>query len=71
MPSFTESLERALHRALTLANERDQESATLEHLLLALTEDEDAVSVLNACNVNLEKLRPDLFQKTAGILYMW
>ena len=60
MPSFTESLERALHRALTLANDRSQEYATLEHLLLALVDDDDAISVLKACNVDLEKLREDL-----------
>ncbi len=32
-------LEQTLHRALTLAGERRHEYATLEHLLLALTED--------------------------------
>ena len=36
MPAFTQTLERALHQALTLANEREHEYATLEHLLLAL-----------------------------------
>ena len=36
MPSFSRSLEQALHRALALANERHHEYATLEHLLLAL-----------------------------------
>ncbi len=61
MPSFTDSLERALHRALTYANERSQEYATLEHLLLALVDDDDALSVLRACNVSTDKLRDDLF----------
>ncbi|MEE9314337.1 MAG: ATP-dependent Clp protease ATP-binding subunit ClpA [Rhizobiaceae bacterium] len=60
MPSFTDSLERALHQALTLANERSQEYATLEHLMLALIEDEDALAVLRACNVSVEKLSDDL-----------
>ncbi len=60
MPSFTDSLERALHRALTFANERAQEYATLEHLLLALIEDDDALAVLRACNVSTDKLRADL-----------
>ena len=60
MPSFTDSLERAFHKALTLASERSQEYATLEHLLLALVEDEDALSVLRACNVNTRKLSDDL-----------
>ncbi len=61
LPSFTESLERAFHKALMLASERSQEYATLEHLLLALVEDEDALSVLRACNVNTRKLSDDLF----------
>ena len=60
MPSFSESLERALHRALTFANERSQEYATLEHLLLALVEDRDAAAVMNACSVNLDVLRDNL-----------
>ncbi|MDD9911036.1 MAG: ATP-dependent Clp protease ATP-binding subunit ClpA [Ahrensia sp.] len=60
MPSFSDSLEHALHQALTYANERDQEYATLEHLLLALVDDDDAKSVLRACNVDLDKLRDDL-----------
>nr|WP_205520666.1 ATP-dependent Clp protease ATP-binding subunit ClpA [Propylenella binzhouense] len=53
-------MELALHRALSYANERDQEFATLEHLLLALTEDKDAAAVLRACNVDLERLRTDV-----------
>ena len=53
-------LEQSLHRALGLAQERHHEYATLEHLLLALTEDQDAISVLRACNVNLDKLQLDI-----------
>ena len=60
MPSFTDSLEHAFHKALMLASERSQEYATLEHLLLALVEDEDALSVLRACNVDTRKLSDDL-----------
>ncbi len=62
MPSFSESLERALHRALTFANDRSQEYATLEHLLLALIEDRDAAAVMRACNVNLDALRNSLIE---------
>ena len=57
MPSFSRSLEMALHKALSFANERDQEFATLEHLLLALADDKDAAAVMRACNVDLEKLQ--------------
>ncbi|ESR23579.1 ATP-dependent Clp protease ATP-binding subunit ClpA [Lutibaculum baratangense] len=57
MPSFSRSLEQALHRALALANERHHEYATLEHLLLALIDDQDAAAVMRACNVDLDVLR--------------
>ena len=54
MPSFSSSLEKSIHSALKLANERNHELATLEHLLLALLDEKDASNVLNACNVNIE-----------------
>src|SRR6187401_1595449 len=60
MPTFSRSLEQSLHRALALANERHHEYATLEHLLLALLEDQDAAAVMRACNVDLEKLKRSL-----------
>ena len=60
MPTFSRSLEQSLHRALALANERHHEYATLEHLLLALIEDQDAAAVMRACNVDLQKLRRSL-----------
>ena len=60
MPSFSRNLEQALHRALALANERRHEYATLEHLLLALVDDQDAAAVLRACNVDLEQLKANL-----------
>lgn len=60
MPTFSPSLEKALHQALTYANERHHEYATLEHLLLALIDDADAAAVMGACNVNLEVLRKNV-----------
>ncbi|MDQ0327268.1 ATP-dependent Clp protease ATP-binding subunit ClpA [Rhodopseudomonas julia] len=60
MPSFSRSLELALHRALASANERSQEYATLEHLLLALVDDKDAAAVMRACGVDLDRLKADL-----------
>ena len=60
MPTFSRSLEQSLHRALALANERHHEYATLEHLLLALVDDQDAAAVMRACNVDLDKLRRNL-----------
>jgi ATP-dependent Clp protease ATP-binding subunit ClpA len=64
VPSFSQSLEQALHRALEYANERSHEYATLEHLLLALIDDRDAAAVMRACNVNLDELR----RRVAGYL---
>ena len=60
MPSFSQSLENTLHRALEFANERNHEYATLEHLLLALIDDRDAQGVLKACAVDLNALRQRL-----------
>src|SRR3954449_987409 len=57
MPTFSRNLEQSLHRALALANERHHEYATLEHLLLALIDDQDAAAVMRACNVEIDKLR--------------
>ena len=62
MPSFTESLEEAIHRALEYASERRQEFATLEHLLLSLIDDKDAAAVMRACGVDMEVLRKQLIQ---------
>ena len=60
MPTFSRSLEQSLHRGLALANERHHEYATLEHLLLALIDDQDAAAVMRACNVDTEKLKRNL-----------
>jgi len=57
MASFSPVLEETIHRALTLAADRQHELATLEHLLLALIDDKDASAVLTACDVDLESLR--------------
>ena len=57
---LSRNLEQSLHRALAHASERNHEYATLEHLLLALTEDQDSISVLRACGVEIDQLRQDL-----------
>src|SRR5687768_3401694 len=53
-------LEQTLRRALAYANDRRNDYATLEHLLLALVDDQDAIAVMRACNVDVERLRRDL-----------
>ncbi|MES1991243.1 MAG: ATP-dependent Clp protease ATP-binding subunit ClpA [Pseudomonadota bacterium] len=60
MPTFSRSLEEGLHRALALANDRNHEYATLEHLLLALLDDQDAAAVMKACNVDTNVLKNQL-----------
>jgi ATP-dependent Clp protease ATP-binding subunit ClpA len=57
---LSRNLEHTLHRALALATERHHEFATLEHLLLALVEDSDAMSVMKACGVDLERLAEEV-----------
>ena len=62
MPSFSKTLEEAIHTALALANSRRHELATLEHLLLALVDEPDAAKVMRACSVDLEALRKTLLE---------
>ena len=57
---FSVGLEATLHRALAHANQRKHQYATLEHLLLALTDDGDASAVMKACNVDVGVLRTSL-----------
>nr|WP_217359538.1 ATP-dependent Clp protease ATP-binding subunit ClpA [Ruegeria arenilitoris] len=62
VPSFSSTLEQAIHAALAAANERRHEFATLEHLLLALLEEPDAIRVMKACSVDLDELRSTLVE---------
>jgi ATP-dependent Clp protease ATP-binding subunit ClpA len=62
VPSFSSTLEQAIHGALALANARRHELATLEHLLLALIDEPDAAKVMQACNVDLDELRRTLVE---------
>ena len=54
---LSQNLEKTIHRALATASERHHEYATLEHLLLALCDDPDAIAVMKACNVGVDQLR--------------
>jgi ATP-dependent Clp protease ATP-binding subunit ClpA len=62
VPSFSNTLEQAIHAALAQANQRKHEFATLEHLLLSLLEEPDALRVMQACGVNVDELRSDLIE---------
>jgi ATP-dependent Clp protease ATP-binding subunit ClpA len=57
MPSFARELETTLHNALAAAAGRKHEYATLEHLLLALIDDEHAAQVMVACGVDTGELK--------------
>ena len=59
---LSRNLEQTLHNALDEANERHHEYATLEHLLLALMEDQDAKAVLRACGIETNTLKDQLGQ---------
>ena len=54
MPSFSTTLEQAIHAALALANTRRHELATLEHLLLALIDEPEAARVMRESAGRLE-----------------
>jgi ATP-dependent Clp protease ATP-binding subunit ClpA len=60
VPSFSSTLEQAIHKALSHANDRSHEFATLEHLLLALLDEPDAQQVMRACDVDIVQLRQSL-----------
>jgi ATP-dependent Clp protease ATP-binding subunit ClpA len=60
VPSFSTTLEQAIHGALALANARRHELATLEHLLLALIDEPEAARVMKACSVDTDALKKTL-----------
>jgi ATP-dependent Clp protease adapter protein ClpS len=54
---FSQNLNRSLGRAIALAEQQFYNCATPEHVLLALLDDPDAIPVMRACHVDVEKLR--------------
>ena len=62
MPSFSNTLETAIHKSLALAAARKHELATLEHLLVALIDEPEAANVMKACSVDLKVLKKNLSQ---------
>jgi hypothetical protein len=54
---FSQGLAAALHRATEAAAARRHEHTTVEHLLLALTDDADAAAVMEACRVDPRLLK--------------
>jgi hypothetical protein len=58
--TFSAALESTLQRAIACSNRRKHQYTTLEHLLLALTDDVDASAVMTACKVDLGALKQHL-----------
>ena len=59
-PRLSTELEVTLQRALGYGDARKHQYTTLEHLLLALTDDLNASRVLRACNVDVAALQKGL-----------
>ncbi|MET0194236.1 MAG: Clp protease N-terminal domain-containing protein [Hyphomicrobiaceae bacterium] len=57
---MSSNLGESLERAHRFAREQAHRTVTLEHLLLALTEDQEAALILEAANVDLGRLRADV-----------
>lgn len=57
---FSKDFEQTLLRAVSAASDRGHEYVTLEHLMLALTEDPDAIDIMHACNVDVGRLRREV-----------
>ncbi len=56
---FSPKLSESLERARVFAREQSHRAVLLEHLLLALTEDADAATVMQVCNVDPVRLGTD------------
>jgi ATP-dependent Clp protease ATP-binding subunit ClpA len=60
MPTFSKGLEGSLHKALSIARSKKHEFSTLEHLLLAIIDDDDAISIFKYFSIDLIKIKDDL-----------
>ena len=57
---INQELEQNLNNAFKLAQDQKHEFVTVEHLLLALLENTDALGLLSANNINISQLKTDL-----------
>lgn len=60
VPMLNKALEETINAAFREASLKRHEFITVEHLLLALLENEDALKVLQACKVDIQKLAREL-----------
>ena len=59
---LSKDLEQTLNDAFRGAREKRHEFMTVEHLLLALLDNNDAIKVLKACGADIGSLRGDLVE---------
>src|ERR1700676_4342837 len=64
--TFSPNLEQTLQRAASIGQKKDREYATLEDLLIALIDDEDASSVMRASLIDLDQLCHDVISYMKG-----
>ena len=57
---INQELEQNLNSAFKLAQEQKHEFVTVEHLLLALLDNKDAIDLLESNNVNIDSIKVDL-----------
>ena len=60
MATFTKTLEKAISQAFKISSEKNHQYVTLEHLLLSLTDEPDALNVMKACSVDTALLKENL-----------
>ena len=57
---ISDRFEKTLQRAQDKASSLNHQYMTLEHLLFAMTEDEDVMKILDDCNINISALKDEL-----------
>ena len=57
---LSSNLEKTLRTTYQFATNNKHEFVTLEHLLYSLVDDKDALSVLNACGIDITILQKNL-----------
>ncbi len=60
---LSKDLEQTLNDAFRDAQAKRHEFITVEHLLLALLDNNDAIRVLNACGANISGLRGHVWRR--------
>ncbi len=67
-PAFSPELEKAIHESMSRARAQRSEYVSLDHLLIALIDEPSANHVMQACGVDLAKLKERLEQHFRDVL---